>query len=198
MNVNCHMSELGFSIHSALVSKTQTLRIFLHKETARQGSFLFRQHQSALSFFQDMCPEPYCGELHLQSRWRSRLGARLAEARASSAHSRLASIPTFQLPFLWIQEVPPPTSPPQLHLGKIWKERVLPLSSGRGDGTQGGGLRDKQELSSQQLTFSLHLLGLWALEAPSDLPGAWSPVSEPPLWGTVSHSWPLARIFWEI
>lgn len=117
MNVNCHMSESGFSIHSALVSKTQTLRIFLHKETARQGSFLFRQHQSALSFFQDMCPEPYCGELHLQSRWRSRLGARLAEARAPSAHSRLASIPTFQLPFLWIQEVPPT----QLHRGScIW------------------------------------------------------------------------------
>ncbi|KAB0352262.1 hypothetical protein FD754_017119 [Muntiacus muntjak] len=33
------MSESGFSIHSALVSKTQMLRIFLHKETARQGMY---------------------------------------------------------------------------------------------------------------------------------------------------------------
>nr|XP_005589655.2 PREDICTED: optic atrophy 3 protein isoform X1 [Macaca fascicularis] len=37
MNINCCRSESGCSISSALVLKTQVLRIFLHKEAARQG-----------------------------------------------------------------------------------------------------------------------------------------------------------------
>lgn len=140
-----------------------------------------------------MCPEPQREELHLKGWWRSRLEARLAEDWAPCAHSRLASIPTFQLPFLWIQEHPP--APLPLHLGKIWKERFLPFSSGWDDGAQGGGLRDKQK---EQLTVSLQLLGLCALGAPSNLLGAWSPVLEPPLWGSFSVLAPCQNLLGDL
>lgn len=64
MNINCCRSESGCSINSALVLKTQVLRIFLHKEAARQGrSFCSSSTTHLLSSHQGMCPKPHCEEL---------------------------------------------------------------------------------------------------------------------------------------
>lgn len=167
MNVNYYRSESGVSINSALVSKTQMLRIFLHKGTAGQASFCSSSishlwassevcAQNLTGKSSQLLPAPSPGPVKISDgRHQTR-----EEGWSPCAHSRLASIPTFLLPFLWIQEVPLRCSPDFAFGEDLGRKGVCLLGSGWGDGARGGGSRGKQkELSFQQLTLSLHLPG---------------------------------------
>lgn len=105
--------------NSALVFKTQRLRISLHKEAARQESFCSSSSSRLVSLFQGTCPAPRREELPRLLATSSGLvkieedGSHQTcqEDRLPAVHSRFTCIPTCQWPFLWSQEGPLPSSP---------------------------------------------------------------------------------------
>lgn len=131
MNIHYYRNESGFSINPALVFKTQVLRTFLHKEAARQGSFCSGSTCQLWSYLQGMFPEPHgealttVGSL-FQADGKFRSHQLCKEDWLPCVHSHLASVPTFQLPFLWIKEVTFCCSP-NCTLGRFGKKGVVSL-----------------------------------------------------------------------